>query len=526
MLSIQLGLIYNFYLVSLISAVIFALYLLVRAFLKSTGKLKTKIGYYFVATIFIPIALGNYIIGMLWSSQIGLDNFALMIYAAIVTYAITKHDLMDITILISKTTANIVVAIMISISTYLFYFLTKDIPNILLASGILLGLFWFAYAKKLRFFIQTPLEKKFIKGWYDEHTLLKEFLNSLATCKTYTDLIPVIDKALRGHMELASIAIYFSTKLEDPTTPIEDYLPIYTYPQKQRPIAHTLYIHVNERPLAKINLGPKLSEDAFTQKDYDVFHTIEAQLFQTLDRMQQTKQYEINCQEKCQAESANQHKTRFLAQVCHDLRNPLHAVIGFSDYLKTHPKEDVEKIAAIIHDSSKLLLKSVDDLVDIERIEKGDIPVHFESFCIKTFLEGISETMTLSLFQKSDVTFILTTSTLPEILVTDPRLFKRILMNLLSNAVKFTSKGSISLDISYNKNTLYFEVSDTGCGFEQSKAETLFQAYTQEETDQKTLGVGLGLAIVQMFIKKLNGTVTVHSIPGEGTKFRGEISVG
>ena len=526
MLKMELGPIYDLYMISLITVVIYAFYLLIRTFFHETGKLKAKIGYYFLATIFIPIALGNYIIGMVWSYPIRLDNFALMIYAAIVTYAITKHDLMDIPILISKTAANTLVAILISISTYLLYFFAKDIPNILLASGILVALFWFTYAKKLRYFIQTPLDKKFIKGWYDEHILLKEFLTGLATCKTYPDVIPVIDKALRDHMELTSIAIYFSTKLDDPTTPAENYLPIYTYPQKQHAIAHTLYIHVNAMPVAKINLGPKLSEDAFSKKDYDVFHTIEAQLSQTLDRIQQTQRYEIQRQEKQLAEAANHHKTRFLAQVCHDLRNPLHTVIGFSDYLKNHQEGEVEKIATMIHDSSQLLLQSIDDLIDIERIEKGDIPVHHELFCLQSLLEEISATMTLSLSQKPDVIFTLNTSNIPPKLTTDPRLLKRILMNLLTNAVKFTIKGSITLDISCNETALNFIVADTGCGFDQSKAEALFQPYAQEETDQKKLGVGLGLAIVQKLVHALKGSLTVESVPGEGTCFRGEISVG
>ncbi|MSR88103.1 MAG: HAMP domain-containing histidine kinase [Candidatus Margulisbacteria bacterium] len=181
--------------------------------------------------------------------------------------------------------------------------------------------------------------------------------------------------------------------------------------------------------------------------------------------------------EKLKALNANQHKTRFLAQLCHDIRSSLHTMIGFSDYLKNHPKEDVGKVATLIRNPSNLHLKSVDDLIDIVRIKKGDIPVHHELFCLQNLLKEISATMTLSLAQKTDVTFKRNTSNIPPPLTTDSRLLKRILMNLLSNAVKFTKKGSI------------------------------------------------GLSIVQKFVHALKGSLVVESVPGKWTCFRGGIAV-
>ena len=448
----------------------------------------------------------------------------LVVSLSMVTYAITKHELMDITIFINRGTALTLVVGVITITYYLLWAVTQKVFQVLIPSAILLSLIWIKIAKPVRYFIQTPLDKKFIKGWYNEHALLKEFLASLATCKTYPDLIPIIDKALRDHMEISTIAITFSTKLEDPNATFEDYLTIYEYPRKQSIVAYTMTVYRESHPMIKINLGPKLSEDPFNQKDYDVLHTIELQLSQAIYRIDQTRQYETQRQEKQLAEAANQFKTRFLAQLCHDFRTPLHTILGFSQHIQDHPDENPPKSSKFIHDSADLLLRSVTDMIDIERIEKGDIPMQEETIHLPHFLSDIDAIMRI-LIQEKPIAFALETDpALPDI-ESDPALLKRILINLLSNAIKFTEEGRVTLSVHFENGLLRFVVQDTGIGFDEQKIPHLFEAYTQENPQVETGGVGLGLSIVHAFVTRLNGAITVKSVPQKGSEFCVQIPV-
>ncbi|MSR88102.1 MAG: response regulator [Candidatus Margulisbacteria bacterium] len=236
------------------------------------------------------------------------------------------------------------------------------------------------------------------------------------------------------------------------------------------------------------------------------------------------RQYESQHQEKQIAEAANQFKTRFLAQLCHDFRTPLHTILGFSQYIQDHPDENPQKSPKFIYDSADLLLRSVADMIDIERIEKGDIPMQEEIIHLPNFLSDI-DAVVHSLIQEKPIIFTLkTVPDLPDI-ESDPALLKRILINLLSNAIKFTDEGYVTLTVSFESDRLMFAVHDTGIGFDEQKIPHLFEAYTQENPTGDASGVGLGLSIVHAFVTRLSGHIKVKSTLKKGSEFSVQIPV-
>ena len=229
------------------------------------------------------------------------------------------------------------------------------------------------------------------------------------------------------------------------------------------------------------------------------------------------------------AESAAMAKTEFLSRMSHDIRTPLNAIIGL-----THLAADETKLPVIqeylhkIGTSGNFLLGLINDILDMSKIENGDLTLNPTPFTQEEFKEYIN-TIIRPLTEAKKIHFELKlVPCIYKSILTDRLRFNQIFFNLLSNAVKFTPEGGTitfaveRLPRKGEKYGLRFLVKDTGIGMSEEFQKTMYKPFTQENASlsHKSAGTGLGLSIVKSLVDAMGGTIQVHSEVGKGTAFQ------
>ncbi len=227
------------------------------------------------------------------------------------------------------------------------------------------------------------------------------------------------------------------------------------------------------------------------------------------------------------AEESNRLKSAFLANMSHEIRTPLNGIVGFANLLKHQsnpPKEKVDQYVDIINSNSGLLLKLINDIIDISKIESNQLEIKSTTYDLNKLMVELhlmysSEKVKLG---KNEINLTYSSSDRNEMLVsTDVERLKQIMINLLDNALKFTMEGSIEFGYEVREQMLYFFVKDTGIGIERSKVALIFDRFRQVvETSARVYGgTGLGLAICKGVINKLGGQIGVESELDKGSLF-------
>ncbi|MCK4822339.1 response regulator [bacterium] len=224
---------------------------------------------------------------------------------------------------------------------------------------------------------------------------------------------------------------------------------------------------------------------------------------------------------------ASKTKTEFLASMSHEIRTPMNAIIGMSELLsETSLTSDQQQYVQTFKTAGENLLNIINDILDISKVESGQIELEKIDFDLEELLEKTCEIMAIRAHEKKlDLTCYIEPQT-PTQLNGDPVRLRQILLNLVGNAIKFTEKGEVLLHVDKDpKNkksgSLLFSISDTGIGIPEEKIETIFESFTQADSShtRKYGGTGLGLSISKRLIELMHGRMWVKSKVSKGSTF-------
>ncbi|MGA9724750.1 MAG: response regulator [Candidatus Binatus sp.] len=226
---------------------------------------------------------------------------------------------------------------------------------------------------------------------------------------------------------------------------------------------------------------------------------------------------------------ASRAKSDFLSSMSHEIRTPMNAVLGMADVMSEGDlSAEQRRYLDIIRSNGVTLLDLINDILDLAKVESGQLSFEETAFDIRELIDTVAATMGLRAHEKHLELAGHVASDVPRTLSGDPLRLRQIIVNLLSNAVKFTANGEIVLSVemahpdSGSATALIrFSVTDTGIGISSDKTESIFSAFTQADssTTRRYGGSGLGLTIVKRLVEMYRGEVAVDSVMGKGSTF-------
>lgn len=254
------------------------------------------------------------------------------------------------------------------------------------------------------------------------------------------------------------------------------------------------------------------------------------------DRTQERQMYETLGEALHTARAANEAKSNFLANMSHDIRTPMNAIVGFSVLLGRDAEnpEKVREYTRKIASSSQHLLSLINDILDMSKIESGKTSLNITEFSLPQLIDELYAMMLPQAHAKSQALELYTKGSLPELLLGDKLRLNQVLINLLSNAVKYTQVGGqIVLTVeglarnAQDRSHLRFIVADNGFGMSETFVQTIFDPFAREITDttREIQGTGLGMAITKNIVDLMGGTITVESELKKGSTFTVEIEL-
>ncbi|MBC7553823.1 MAG: response regulator [Taibaiella sp.] len=227
------------------------------------------------------------------------------------------------------------------------------------------------------------------------------------------------------------------------------------------------------------------------------------------------------------ATQAKEMQQTFLGKMSHEIRTPMNGVVGMVNLLNTTILTDEQKeFVDGIKESSVNMIRIINDILDVTKIESGKLVFEETEFVLKNLVNSVIFTLKAVADEKNIKLISQIDSRIPDSLVADPVRLNQILLNLADNALKFTDKGSVSITVSLKELAedhieLEFVITDTGIGIPQNKINSVFESFTQAQSDttRKYGGTGLGLTIAKQLIEQQKGEISVASKEGVGTTF-------
>jgi len=216
-------------------------------------------------------------------------------------------------------------------------------------------------------------------------------------------------------------------------------------------------------------------------------------------------------------------KSAFLANMSHEIRTPMNAIVGFSRLLQMDITNDNKnKYSRIIQSSSDNLLRLINDIIDLSKIEAGDMEIKYADLNLKDVFTELMDMYKIELAkrEKQDITLDFTLPGKDLFIHSDALRLKQVLINLLDNAIKYTDQGKILFAVEKKDKKLVFSVKDTGSGIKAEDQKRIFDQFTKVDYHDLNIGgTGIGLSIVVRIVEMLKGEIWLNSLEGEGSHF-------
>jgi PAS domain S-box-containing protein len=230
------------------------------------------------------------------------------------------------------------------------------------------------------------------------------------------------------------------------------------------------------------------------------------------------------------AERANRAKSRFLANMSHEIRTPMNSILGFSELLAKQLKDDrYTRYLDTIRNSGNALMALINEILDLASMEAGTLRLQYKPTNVYRLTEELVQSLEGSAAQKQLDLSVSGGPGIPDVVIVDPARVRQILLNLLNNALKFTHKGFVRVEVMVqgqdadeHRVDLEFRVSDSGTGIAPDMLEQVFEAFSQQDSEDTRSygGIGLGLQICKRLAELMHGSISVQSIPSQGSTFR------
>lgn len=274
------------------------------------------------------------------------------------------------------------------------------------------------------------------------------------------------------------------------------------------------------------------SRDDFNEQDYCLILEFAKRAAIALSNSQEHEraQTALHQQERNReaSEDASRAKSMFLAHMSHEIRTPLTAIMGFTDLMLAHLQStdfEMKDWAQRIRRNGHHMLKIINEILDVSKIESGQIEFEYQEFDLGDFLDDIESGLLPQAQKKKNRLYFEFENVIQFPVKTDPLRLKQILLNVIGNALKFTEDGEIRVKIRFNeaRSEFIFEVTDTGIGLTPAQVGKLFQPYSQADRShaRRFGGTGLGLTLSRKLARALGGDVSLkHTAVGHGTCFQ------
>ena len=238
-------------------------------------------------------------------------------------------------------------------------------------------------------------------------------------------------------------------------------------------------------------------------------------------RLERRHAFALAQQQRTFAERSNAAKSEFLATMGHEIRTPMTGVLGMAELLLRTPLDPSQRgFAEAIQDSGRVLLRLVNDSLDLARIEAGKLELEDKPLDLHALVSHV-EALERPIAEAKSLAFSLTVATnVPRHVCGDAVRIEQIVLNLVNNAIKFSERGNVSLDVASDGGDIVFKVRDSGPGISPDMRARLFQRFEQAEGPQRRAGSGLGLAICRELVTRMGGRIDVDSEVGVGSEFR------
>lgn len=555
---------------------------LIRKLRKSSGKIKEQLRFVMVgillmlgliiSTIMIPVvAFSN-------NTFVSFTPFYTLIFLGMTTYAIVKHKLLDIRVVVARTIAYV------SLATFLFIFyvlasiaittfLLKSQTNLqqLIVFSVLTIIIGYTF-QPLRKVFTNVTDKIFFKEDYDSNIFLSNLTKTMAETILIDDIAHQLLQKIISEMRITRGAFVLTDAGKIFVSETQGYSQEPTFSEKdifsiQALDKNLVFEDIEEGPakelMRKLNvtvvlplktqvdhvgvllLGEKASGEIFSQKDINVLEIFSPEAaisFENAKSVEKIRRFNITLKEQVerathdlkeanvQLKELDKLKDEFLSVASHDLRTPMTAIKGYlwmaiNGRAGEIKNEQLKRYLDISYTSAERMITLINDLLNVSRIKAGRMQMVFESLEIKPIMDQIfAEIMSKASEKNIDLKYI-EAAKFPHVIVDKQRL-PEIMQNLIGNAIKFTpEKGKITVGAKLAKEPGFVEISvtDTGVGLSKEDQGKLFEKYGRVEhsyTAAKTTGgTGLGLYITKNYVEMHGGKIRIESEVGKGTSF-------
>jgi len=287
------------------------------------------------------------------------------------------------------------------------------------------------------------------------------------------------------------------------------------------------YANIRRRKIAEKKLGQKIKE--IGEKNVQL-ELVQSKLNEMNERLEEVNEHlsvtnEALILARQRSEESDKLKSAFLANISYQIRTPLNAIIGFAALLNDSliTEEEKTEYFRIMGSSSDQLLRIIDDIIDLSKIESGQLQISVEAFSISALFSELVETYrSFSSEKKIELKIAYPAQSNHLLMMSDRNRFRQILGNLISNAIKFTREGSVEIGYSLDiPREIVFYVRDSGIGIQEKDLKNIFNRFWKAELqgERKTSGAGVGLAICKKLSDALGGKIWVESEQSLGTTF-------